>query len=605
MKTWEEFFDRRPLMKADYDPLSHEEKLTAFSYAGAASIEQIRHVFRELGESIMAGDSFRDFKEKIEGGEISLDIEGYHLENIFRTNNLTAKNRGHYVRQERTKSAFPYLRYETAKDDRVRPNHRALDGLAVKFGSEEADKIYPPNGYNCRCIFVPITEDEYEAVKRPAAEVAKTINSNLPDPPDFIGPPFVGKGPGDLAMPDIGERYRRDGRVYGDKDFKRAFEELEKGIEVEKNLEIVAGGVNESLLANTEEFLETEGKKGTEEFKKKEKAAKKAGKSTVKLPTVDEITVGTRLKLEDFIEETRQLEINRRLDGLLDSGRVKLPEGKTLKGLSDGEKEKLLDDYTGKVAKDIWDKCNEMLVYEEDFGRVLGLKTIFKDLENLDLYYLGTRYQNDSISKEKVVKEIVDSLHAMSNLTENERLLLTIYTTEKHAEINKMILNESTDKALSEYLERLDDMHKSLKNMGILKTKDVYRGLSSTQNIIDVVDNESIYKKMGEYAKEKKNMDVKMRLVSSTSIKKDIAVNFGNMETFNNSLLLQINTSEGIPVTTVSAYEEEFEEIMLPGTSFRINKIVKTEYGDFVATGKTLKRGKAKKPNAVFGRELF
>lgn len=43
------------------------------------------------------------------------------------------------------------LRYRTAGDGRVRPEHKLLDGICKPVSDHFWDTYYPPNGWNCRC----------------------------------------------------------------------------------------------------------------------------------------------------------------------------------------------------------------------------------------------------------------------------------------------------------------------------------------------------------------------------------------------------------------------------------------------------------------------
>lgn len=47
-----------------------------------------------------------------------------------------------------------YLQYRTAKDDKVRPEHAALDGVTLPMSDSFWETYYPPNGWNC---FLPDT----------------------------------------------------------------------------------------------------------------------------------------------------------------------------------------------------------------------------------------------------------------------------------------------------------------------------------------------------------------------------------------------------------------------------------------------------------------
>lgn len=59
---------------------------------------------------------------------------------------------------QQRKDLYPYLRYETAGDDRVRPKHKLLDGAVHPVDSEFWDVNYPPNGWRCRCKVIQVDE---------------------------------------------------------------------------------------------------------------------------------------------------------------------------------------------------------------------------------------------------------------------------------------------------------------------------------------------------------------------------------------------------------------------------------------------------------------
>lgn len=46
---------------------------------------------------------------------------------------------------------YPYVRYQTRGDSRVRPEHAILDGIVFRIDSQIGQKLYVPNGWNCRC----------------------------------------------------------------------------------------------------------------------------------------------------------------------------------------------------------------------------------------------------------------------------------------------------------------------------------------------------------------------------------------------------------------------------------------------------------------------
>ena len=54
------------------------------------------------------------------------------------------------------------LQYRTAGDERVRADHRVLDGTTLPADDPFWNEYYPPNGWNCRCTVVQVLTDKYE-----------------------------------------------------------------------------------------------------------------------------------------------------------------------------------------------------------------------------------------------------------------------------------------------------------------------------------------------------------------------------------------------------------------------------------------------------------
>lgn len=73
---------------------------------------------------------------------------------------LTAEAAATYQRLIKKANTFPYWQYVTAGDNRVREEHRQLNGLILEVRDPRWDKIYPPNGWNCRCRVKPLMSHE-------------------------------------------------------------------------------------------------------------------------------------------------------------------------------------------------------------------------------------------------------------------------------------------------------------------------------------------------------------------------------------------------------------------------------------------------------------
>lgn len=62
-----------------------------------------------------------------------------------------------------------YLQYRTAGDDKVRPEHAALNGVTLPMSDPFWDEYFPPNGWNCRCTVVQVLKEKYPATDRAEA----------------------------------------------------------------------------------------------------------------------------------------------------------------------------------------------------------------------------------------------------------------------------------------------------------------------------------------------------------------------------------------------------------------------------------------------------
>jgi len=75
--------------------------------------------------------------------------------------------------------------YVAILDDRVRPEHEALDGTKLAKDDPAWSKIMPPNGYNCRCSAIEIWNDEApDAPVGPRTDLVNDDGSEVVAGPD-------------------------------------------------------------------------------------------------------------------------------------------------------------------------------------------------------------------------------------------------------------------------------------------------------------------------------------------------------------------------------------------------------------------------------------
>ena len=53
------------------------------------------------------------------------------------------------------------LQYRTQRDEKVRPEHAALDRVTLPMSDPFWQEYYPPNGWNCRCTVVQVRKSKY------------------------------------------------------------------------------------------------------------------------------------------------------------------------------------------------------------------------------------------------------------------------------------------------------------------------------------------------------------------------------------------------------------------------------------------------------------
>jgi SPP1 gp7 family putative phage head morphogenesis protein len=71
----------------------------------------------------------------------------------------TGQNSARYFEFIREKDEISTWQYNTVGDDQVRDEHEALDGRVFYFDDVQARRLWPPNGYGCRCEGIQFVGD--------------------------------------------------------------------------------------------------------------------------------------------------------------------------------------------------------------------------------------------------------------------------------------------------------------------------------------------------------------------------------------------------------------------------------------------------------------
>lgn len=151
----------------------------AFTVAKAARLDILDDISTGLIENFKAGKTLRDYQRDLQpilqakgwwGKQIIVDSKGEaekvqlgsprRLATIYQTNAQSAYMAGRYQAALAAAKTHPYWMYIAINDDRTRPSHRALNGKVFRWDDPIWQYILPPNGFNCRCRFIALTERE-------------------------------------------------------------------------------------------------------------------------------------------------------------------------------------------------------------------------------------------------------------------------------------------------------------------------------------------------------------------------------------------------------------------------------------------------------------
>lgn len=134
------------------DALKTAMELNLFHFSAAKTLTEAQ----KLNELWRESKSFDEFRAKAEG--VTRVFNRNWLRTEYDTAYHVAESSATYYRLIALSDIYPYWEYRTVGDSKVREEHAALNGAVFpvnEHGNSVWDKIYPPNGWNCRCYVVP------------------------------------------------------------------------------------------------------------------------------------------------------------------------------------------------------------------------------------------------------------------------------------------------------------------------------------------------------------------------------------------------------------------------------------------------------------------
>lgn len=118
----------------------------------------------------------------------------YQIETIFRTSSAVAYGAGSWAAYQDPdiQEILWGFQYTAVMDNRTRENHAAAEGVTLPKDDPFWQRMWPPNGYNCRCEPIPLYSPE----------------DIVEPPPDAVADPGFGYNPGTVLgeITDSGEQ---------------------------------------------------------------------------------------------------------------------------------------------------------------------------------------------------------------------------------------------------------------------------------------------------------------------------------------------------------------------------------------------------------------
>lgn len=170
------FSGDRPLFEVDYSQADVQAiknmKVEAMTVANVGIYEleeKLKEIAIDETGKKLSPDEFSRRARKLISEYVPLDDvppDGY-LKTNYKTALSSSFGAAQYQRlQDKSiKGLYPAYRYMTRQDSRVRPEHALLHERVFYSVDPIWQKIYPPNGWNCRCYVIPLDADEVRDLK--------------------------------------------------------------------------------------------------------------------------------------------------------------------------------------------------------------------------------------------------------------------------------------------------------------------------------------------------------------------------------------------------------------------------------------------------------
>ncbi len=164
-----------------FNKLLPEAKGMAMGIAGVTSCDVKADVRDRIGRVLGSETTWAEEQKSIAGLlEPFLGTKAdRHAELLLRTHTFRAMAATRYRLLMSQIDVFPFWKYVTKGDGRVRPSHRALGGKIFPAGHSIWQRIFPPWDWGCRCLVVPMVGTEVEQIQEADQKARKDTAAQL------------------------------------------------------------------------------------------------------------------------------------------------------------------------------------------------------------------------------------------------------------------------------------------------------------------------------------------------------------------------------------------------------------------------------------------
>jgi SPP1 gp7 family putative phage head morphogenesis protein len=129
-----------------------------FHFSAGKTLAEVQ----ELNRAFKDSKDFADFRSRAD--KICTTFNKRWQKTEYETALLTAESASNYRRLAKKKTLYPFWKYVIVEDGKAREEHQKLNGIILPADDPRWDKIFPPNGWKCRCRVVPVMRHEAEGV---------------------------------------------------------------------------------------------------------------------------------------------------------------------------------------------------------------------------------------------------------------------------------------------------------------------------------------------------------------------------------------------------------------------------------------------------------